>query len=98
MNDFNFNQEKQARRELAKLVNAKAQIVEPIPHLQQMADAPVHTTLRAMGKQFREARDYGKREAIKATMQLIVKHRWIFNLPQDRMKVLLEEAAGLKAK
>lgn len=80
----NYEDEKAARADLKALLDKT-----------RAGDAPVSTTLRQMGQQFRMAEAQGKRDAIKATMQLIVKHRWIFNLPQDRMKALLEEAAGL---
>lgn len=79
-----YEDEKAARADLKALLDKT-----------RAGDAPVSTTLRQMGQQFRMAESQGKRDAIKATMQLIVKHRWIFNLPQDRMKALLEEAAGL---
>ena len=95
---MNLDDEKQARRDLASVLRAKAQITEPFPYIQQMANAPVHTTLRAMGKQFRLAQDYGKREAIKGIMRLIVKHRFLAHLDDKSLKALLEEAAGLTNK
>lgn len=92
-----FEHEKQARKELARLLRNPALESGLPPALKRAAaDVPVHTTLRALGKQFRIAVDHGKREAIKATMRLMLKHRWLYELPTAQLEELLSQSAGLQ--
>lgn len=93
----NFEHEKQARRELAKMLRQPALESGLPPTLKAtMADVPVRTTLRSLSKQYRLAIDHGKREAIKATMRLMLKHRWLYELPTAQLEELLSQSAGLQ--
>lgn len=90
-----FEQEKQARRELAQILrqnklNAQCQLPK------QIGDVPTLTTLREMGRHHRASVDYGKRLAVDALMDLIVKHRFLAHLPAGELRKLLEEEAGIK--
>lgn len=94
---MNFNEEKQARHDLAALLKQKSHGHDLPPQIAGAAvDVPVRTTLRSLGKQYRLAIDHGKREAIKATMRLMVKHRFLYALPLTELEARLYEAAGLK--
>lgn len=84
MNDYGMNDEKAARADLKALLDKT-----------RAGDAPVSTTLRQMGQQFRLAETQGKKDAIKGIMRLIVRHKFLAHLPMERLKALLEEAAGL---
>lgn len=84
MNDYGMNDEKQAKADLKRLLDKN-----------KTGDAPVSTTLRQMGQQFRMAETAGKKEAIKGIMRLIRKHRFLAHLDNATLESVLKDAAGL---
>lgn len=91
----NFDDEKQARRDMAKLLRQNKLTAQcQLP--KQIGDVPTLTTLREMGKHHRMAVNYGKTLAVDALMRLLVKHRFLAQLPANELKKLLEEEAGIE--
>lgn len=59
-------------------------------------DVPVAITLKERARDFRLARTQGQRDAVKGIMRLIRSNRIIANLDDERLRELLEGAAGIE--